>query len=113
MTDKEKYINLAELKKEVRYWAKTRIMSNSYLQDFSSMINNLPVTVKGDLETTLGEAKAKPVGEWVYADKIAGMRYYRCSICATGYNTIANENEINWWRFCPRCGSKMFTGGKE
>lgn len=53
MTDKEKYINLAELKKKVRYWAKTRGMSNLSLQDFLNMINNLPVTVKGDLETTL------------------------------------------------------------
>lgn len=53
MTDKEKYINLAELKKKVRYWAKTRGMSNSSLQDFLNMINNLPVTVKGNLETTL------------------------------------------------------------
>ena len=51
----------------------------------------------------------KPVGEWVYDTTIAGMRYYRCSICSTGYNTIANECEVNWWRFCPRCGSKMFT----
>lgn len=53
MTDKEKYINLAELKKKVRYWAKTRGMSNSSLQDFLNMINNLPVTVKSNLETTL------------------------------------------------------------
>ena len=51
----------------------------------------------------------RPVGEWIYDTTIAGMRYYRCSICATGYNTIADECEVNWWRFCPRCGSKMFT----
>lgn len=53
--------------------------------------------------------ETKPVGEWIYDTTIAGMRYYRCSICANGYNTIANECEVNWWRFCPRCGSKMFT----
>ena len=53
MTDKEKNINLAELKKIVRYWEKTRCMSNSSLQDFLNMINNLPVTVKSNLETTL------------------------------------------------------------
>ena len=49
----------------------------------------------------------RPVGEWIYDTTIAGMRYYHCSICATGYNTIADECEVNWWRFCPRCGSKM------
>lgn len=53
MSDKERYVNLAELKKKVRYWAKARGMSNSSLQDFLNMINNLPVTVKGNLETTL------------------------------------------------------------
>lgn len=37
----------------------------------------------------------RPVGEWIYDTTIAGMRYYRCSICATGYNTIANEDDMN------------------
>ena len=55
MTDKEKYVNVAELKKKVRYWAKTRGMSNLALKAFFDMINNLPVTVKCDLETTLEE----------------------------------------------------------
>ena len=63
--------------------------------------------------------ETKPVGEWVYADTIAGMRYYHCTNCAKTndglYKTLANENEVTWWRFCPRCGAKMFTkdGNKE
>lgn len=110
MTDKERYVNLAELKKKVRYCAKSRGMNDSTLQNLLSTINSLPATVKGELETTL---KGETVGEWIYDTTIAGMRYYRCSICANGYNTIANECEINWWKFCPRCGSKMFTKTKE
>lgn len=113
MNDKEKFVNVAELKKKVRYWAKTRGMSDSSLQNFLSMIGNLPVTVKGELETTLDGEKSKPVGEWEYDTTIGGMRYYRCSICVTGYHTIASENDVKWWRFCPRCGSKMFTKTKE
>lgn len=50
----------------------------------------------------------RPVGEWVYEYDLAGMRYYRCSNCAD-METLADENEVKWWRFCPRCGSKMFT----
>ena len=51
----------------------------------------------------------KPVGEWVYEDKVVGKRYYRCSNCIGGIETLADEDETKWWRFCPRCGSKMFT----
>lgn len=46
--------------------------------------------------------------KWVYADTIAGMRYYRCSNCDDIIETLANENEVKWWKFCPRCGVKMF-----
>lgn len=49
----------------------------------------------------------KPVGEWIYEDKVVGKRYYRCSNC-TGFETLADEDEVKWWKFCPRCGSKMF-----
>lgn len=46
--------------------------------------------------------------EWVYEHTLAGMRYYRCPNCAdANVETLANENEVKWWRFCPRCGSKM------
>lgn len=52
------------------------------------------------------------VGEWIYDHDLAGMCYYRCSKC-DDMETLANENEVKWWRFCPRCGSKMFTKTKE
>lgn len=109
MTNEERYVNLAELKKKVRYCAKSRGMNDSALQNLLNTINSLPVTLKGELETTLDEGEAKPVGEWEYADKVAGMRYYHCTNCTSGYETLADENEVTWWRFCPRCGAKMFT----
>lgn len=58
--------------------------------------------------TTSVSKEAKPVGEWIYEDKVVGKRYYRCSNCTGGYETLADEDEVKWWRFCPRCGSKMF-----
>lgn len=64
-------------------------------------------------ETKLPLSDRKPVGEWVYDHDLAGMRYYRCTNCTSGYETLADENEAKWWRFCPRCGSKMFTKTKE
>lgn len=63
------------------------------------------------------EYEQKPIGEWVYADTIAGRRYYRCPNCAkhllknpfSVLECLADESEVKWWRFCPRCGCKMFT----
>lgn len=54
--------------------------------------------------------ESKPVNEWIYADTIAGMRYYRCPNCDDfTVETLVDENEARWFRFCPRCGCKMFT----
>lgn len=115
MTDKERYVNVAELKIKVRHWAKTRGMSNIALQNFTDMIKSLPVTVKGDLETTL-EEKAEPVkhGQWIYEDTIGGMRHYHCTNCKKrGSECIASENMVRWWAFCPRCGAQMEPYGGE
>ena len=59
----------------------------------------------------------EPIHEWVYADTVAGKRYYRCPNCielsskdpSSLVETLADEDEAKWWRFCPRCGVKMFT----
>lgn len=46
--------------------------------------------------------------EWIYVGKIGGMKHYRCKNCIDdGNETLANENDVKWWRFCPRCGAKM------
>lgn len=106
MTDIEKYINLAELKKKVRYWAKTRGMSNSSLQDFSRMINNLPVTVKGDLETTLeDETEIVKHGHLIDLPKAfdPSERPVKCSVCATVTSLYHGYKP----RYCSNCGAKF------
>lgn len=54
--------------------------------------------------------QAKPIecGQWIYEHDLAGMRYYRCTNCAdTDVETLATEDEVKWWKYCPRCGAKM------
>jgi DNA-directed RNA polymerase subunit RPC12/RpoP len=50
-------------------------------------------------------------GQWIYEDKVVGKRYYYCSNCTktndTLYETLADEDEVKWWKYCPRCGAKM------
>lgn len=112
MNDKGKYINVADVKRKLRYIFKAYGVGGFVREKVEVMIDNLPYSVKGDLETTL-EEKAEIVkhGQWIYADTVGGMRYYRCKNCTDNGNetleTLADENETKWWRFCPRCGAKM------
>ena len=71
--------------------------------DAQQMIENAPTI------------EAEPVrhGRWVYADKIGGMMHYSCTSCKSdGKECIADENEITWFKFCPKCGARM-NGGAE
>ena len=74
-----------------------------------SMIDDICNALKCKKEEFVAESEKRPVSEWVYDTTIGGMRYYRCSNCTKGVETLADEDEAKWWRFCPRCGSKMFT----
>lgn len=54
--------------------------------------------------------EAEPVkhGRWEYDHTIGGMKHYHCTNCKnSGNECIADENEILWWEFCPRCSARM------
>lgn len=53
MTDKEKYINVADVKRKLRYIFKSYGVGSYVKEKVEAMIDNLPYNVKGDLETTL------------------------------------------------------------
>lgn len=111
MTDKERYVNVAELKIKVRHWAKTRGMSNIALQNFTDMIKSLPVTVKGDLETTL-EEKAEPVkhGHLINLPKALdpSEQPVMCSVC----KSVTSLHHGYKPRYCSDCGAKLDEGEK-
>lgn len=55
-------------------------------------------------------ADVEPVkhGRWEYDHTIGGMKHYHCTNCKnSGNECIADENEILWWEFCPRCSARM------
>lgn len=55
-------------------------------------------------------ADVQPVkhGRWEYDHTIGGMKHYHCTNCKnSGNECIADENEILWWEFCPRCSARM------
>ena len=57
MNEKDMYINMAELKRKVRAWFKYRQAAKSTVDDFMKILDRLPKTVKGELETTLEVSK--------------------------------------------------------
>ena len=111
MTDKERYVNVAELKIKVRHWAKTRGMSNIALQNFTDMIKSLPVTVKGDLETTLEGEEIVKHGHLIDLPRALdpSERPVKCSVCETVTSLYHGYKP----RYCSNCGAKFDEENKD
>lgn len=53
MADKDKFVNIADLKAKLRYWCKTRGMTKAAQDSLMETIKRVPYTVKADIESTL------------------------------------------------------------
>lgn len=53
MADKDKFVNIADLKAKLRYWCKTRGMTKAAQDSLMETIKRIPYTVKADIESTL------------------------------------------------------------
>lgn len=106
----DKYVKLADVKRKLRYIFKAYGVNDFVKEKIKRALNNLPYSVKGDLETTLEAADVQPVKyrrwigiyEWakMHDSRPSGMCiYFWCSECQT-----AQEKKSN---FCPNCGAKM------
>ena len=110
----DKYVKLADVKRKLRYIFKVYGVNGFVKEKISRALNNLPYSVKGDLETTLEAADVQPVAhaKWIGFTRSAfrGCDYtgepifrdttvWKCSHC--GRNTVVRDN------FCPNCGARM------
>ncbi len=97
----DKYVKLADVKRKLRYIFKAYGVNSFVKEKITRALNNLPYSVKGDLETTLEAADVQPVAyaEWVCLEPEIGL-YYSCSKC--GHNTLQGM-----YKFCPNCGARM------
>ena len=55
MSDKDKFVNIADLKAKLRYWCKSRGMEKAGQDSLMETIKRIPYTVKADIESTLSE----------------------------------------------------------
>ncbi len=54
MADKDKFVNIADLKAKLRYWCKSRGASKTVQESLMETIKRIPYTVKADIESTIG-----------------------------------------------------------
>lgn len=57
MADKDKFVNIADLKVKLRYWCKTRGMTKAAQDSLMETIKRIPYTVKADIASTLETAE--------------------------------------------------------
>ena len=102
----DKYVKLADVKRKLRYIFKAYGVGGFVREKVERSLNNLPYSVKGDLETTLETADVQPVkhGKW---EKKKG--YLVCSNCGMTVDTIGYtyEEQEEVFRYCSCCGYRM------
>lgn len=119
----DKYVKLADVKRKLRYIFKAYGVGSSVREKIERTLNNLPYSVKGDLETTLEAADVQSVkrGKWEEThislvkyipedEKEEGHSFYmaelKCSCCER-YNAVTFALTLNKPDFCQLCGARM------
>ena len=61
----DKYVKLADVKQKLRYILKSYGVGSFVREKIKSALNDLPYSVKSDLETTLEVSDVQPVDRWI------------------------------------------------
>lgn len=125
MTDKESYVNVADLKRKLRAFAKYRQYSKSATDELLGVVSKLKISIKADLETTLESTDVQPVkhGRWITkaedyykawqdSDRswddmpyfVTGLKF-ACSNCFEQFDV--NAEGVEKWNGCPLCLARM------
>ena len=112
MTDKESYVNVADLKRKLRAFAKYRQYSKPATDELLGVVSKLKISIKADLETTLESTDVQLVkhGRWESSQRTIETGTVYCSNCAIEYyisdlQTVGDCNGIV--HYCPNCGARM------
>lgn len=98
MADKNKFVNIADLKAKLRYWCKTRGMTKAAQDSLMETIKRVPYTVRADIESTL---EADDTAEWIDKE-VRGTMTNVCSAC--GSCSVYPD------KYCGGCGRSMKNG---
>lgn len=98
MADKDKFVNIADLKAKLRYWCKTRGMTKAAQDSLMETIKRVPYTVKADIKSAL---ETDDTAEWIYKE-VRGTMTNVCSVC--GSCSVYPD------KYCGGCGRSMKNG---
>lgn len=104
----DKYVKLTDVKRKLRYIFKAYGVGSSVREKIERTLNNLPYSVKGDLETTLEAADVQSVkhGMWKYYKNNGIINTYVCTNCQ-GKVEMAIDVVPSEFKYCPNCGARM------
>ena len=99
----DKYVKLADVKRKLRYIFKAYGVGGFVREKVERALNNLPHSVKGDLETTLKATDVQPVkhGRWIITDDVEHF----IAICSECGRT-EDSRGIKDMPYC-HCGARM------
>lgn len=100
----DKYVKLADVKRKLRYIFNAYGVNGFVKEKIKRALNDLPYSVKGDLETTLEAADVQPVkhGRW---ENTSTPNQLKCSNCEIIHLIVQYpQGDI---KYCPNCGARM------
>lgn len=65
----DKYVKLADVKRKLKYIFKAYGVGGFVKEKVEKALNNLPYSVKGDLETALEVSDVQPVDRWISVEE--------------------------------------------
>jgi len=95
MTGKEKYINVADVKRKLRYIFKSYGVGGYVKEKVEAMIDNLPYNVRGNLETTLDVKTNKKSHIVISGDN--------CIVCGRNVKKDNDYYDLNGGTICASC----------
>lgn len=98
MADKDKFVNIADLKAKLRYWCKARGMTKAAQDSLMETIKRIPYTVKADIKLTL---ETDDTAEWIYKE----VRGTMTNVCSKFGSCSVYPD-----KYCGGCGRSMKNG---
>ena len=99
MTREERQKAIDALKISAPVMAVTQEEFNEYIQTLNQVMDWLEQEPK--------------TGHWIEKDGFDGDVYYDCSECGESWTTIEGTPWQNGMNYCPNCGARMESEGKE
>ena len=98
----DKYVKLADVKRKLRYIFKAYGVGGFVREKVERALNNLPYSIKGDLETTLEDTDVQPVNQWISVDDKLPDTVYDCLVWYSCDTAFGKSKSVGI-SFCSRC----------